>query len=106
MTAKTQQSRTVIVTRPVPGACPRPVRTRDLRDERPPDPEAEIAESERRGESKTMGRAEERWTVDPGTPAHDMAAAISVGPCGAIRRRAVVAVMVAILHPLEHIAGH
>src|SRR5262249_60460937 len=82
-------------------------RNKDLRCKRPSDPETKVVEPVVGGEPVAVRRAEEGRSEEPGPAAHDTARTGNApDPSRAVRRRADVAVVVAILRPLPDIAHH
>src|SRR5262245_29264487 len=81
---------------------------RTSRGKRPADPEAQVAVPAAGGAPGAEGRAEELWTVAPGTAANDPD--VAVASC--CPRRAVggwisrIAIVPAVLHPFPDIAVH
>jgi hypothetical protein len=88
------------------------MRTRRDRDrarsvgKRPPDPETQVAAPGDGGVPVAVGRTEELRIDVPGTAADDTGLAIASCPRRAIRGRPNVVSVIAILHPLPHIAQH
>src|SRR5262249_57148475 len=74
--------------------------------ERPRDPEAEIAVPDDDGIRAAIGRAEDIGIAAPGTATNDTIGAVAGGPGRPVRRRAMVVVLEAILHPFPHVAEH
>ena len=93
----------------VGGFAPNPQETkrqRFKRLERPPDPKPIAVAPVDGGVPVAVRGAEVPRIVDPGAAAKDPATAISGCPGGAIRRRAAVISIPAVLHPLPHVAMH
>ena len=87
------------------------VSSKDSRGERPLNPEAQKVTPAVEGIPEAPSGPEVQWTADPGTAANDTlqvllwdAVAISGDPCRAVGGRPVVVIMLAILHPLPHVA--
>jgi len=81
----------------------RPLR---FKSKRPPDAEAQNVVPEVGGEPVAGGGAEAPRRVVPLTASGDMPTAFSAGPCRTICGSSAVVRMIAILHPLRHVAGH
>src|SRR6185437_15500274 len=74
---------------------------------RPSDPETKVVEPVVGGEPITVRRAKEGRSEEPRPAFHDTARTVStLDPSRAVRRRADIALVVAILRPLPDIAHH
>src|SRR6478672_9735074 len=79
----------------------------NLRCKRPSAAETKVSEPVVGIEPVAARRAEEGRIKEKGAAAHDTVIAVAaLDPSGAVRRRAGVAVMIAILRPLPHITHH
>src|SRR5262249_54615318 len=71
---------------------------------RPTQPKAQMIVPAFGGAVATVGRAEVLWNVAKGTAADDTATAIILPPRRAVRGRAVIVILIAVLDPLPDIA--
>src|SRR6187401_826819 len=69
-------------------------------------PEARIFRADAGNRGVAIGRTQQPGVVVPGAPTEDAQAAIRGFDCRAVRRCTLIAVLVAVLHPLPDVAVH